>query len=529
MKSVLIVDDELLARLGIKSLISWKDYGYEIIGEAENGQQALELTEELHPDILLCDMKMPVMDGLTLIHRLKELESSPQVIATSAYDEFHYVKQALKEGACDYLLKSELGPDGLLQALENASSRLAADSLGHHVFTAEHLKLLREDFLNNLFSNRTLPDTYIRDQQKLLNIQLPTEHFYCISLKIFPPENGSIQLSELEETIEEVLSNTLKNYGIFLLLMAQPDHVLILIQPHIDLNMLSGRDFLISCTEGLEQMISMLFNCTCYMGASRVCSSLSELPAARQQALDAMEKSIFNKAFFTQYTSHFTDAHTEFNRTLERELKDVEQALETMDDKRIRKSFDSLIQKINLLETSDQKYLRSVCHTLIFIVNRQASLHSIETDQIWDFDPHPYETASDFQNRWQYCRWIQQLSSSFLQVINPEQENQRIILEAKKYIRSHYASALSLNFMADYLGLSPNYFSKIFKKYTGTGFVDYLTDLRLKKAEELLKSGKYKIYEISSLVGYENSTYFSRIFKKKYGYSPYQVKTDISC
>lgn len=529
MKSVLIVDDELLARLGIKSLISWKDYGYEITGEAENGKQALELAEELQPDILFCDMKMPVMDGLTLIRRLKELPSPPQVIATSAYDEFHYVKQALKEGACDYLLKSELEPEGLLQALENASSHLAETSLRQHVFTAEHLKLLREDFLENLFSGKVLPDTYIQDQQKLLNIQLPTNHCYCISLKILPPENNALQLDELKDTIEEVLSNTLKNYGVFLLLIKQPGHVLILIQPHADLSGSSDREFLASCAESLEQMLSMLFNCSCYMGASRICTSLLELPAARQQALDAMEKSIFNKTVFSQYSSHFADTHTEFVRILETELKDIEHALEAMSDEKIRKSFDSLIHKINLLEADDQKYLRSVCHTLIFIVNCQTALHNIENKQVWSFDPTPYETASAFQNRWQYCRWIQQLASSLLQVLNPEQENQRIIVEAKKYIRSHYASALSLNFMADYLGLSPNYFSKIFKKYTGTGFIDYLTDLRLKKADELLKSGKYKIYEISSLVGYDNPTYFSRIFKKKYGYSPYQVKTDVSC
>lgn len=528
MKSVIIVDDELIARLGLKSLISWKNYGYEIIGEAENGQQALELTKRLHPNILFCDMKMPVMDGPTLIRRLKDLQSPPQVIATSAYDEFQYVKQALKEGACDYLLKSELEPEGLLQALENASSRLAADSLGRHVFTEEHLKLLREDFLENLFSGKTLPDSYIQNQQKLLNIQLPTDRCYCISLKIIPPENGALKLSELKETIEEVLSNTLKNYGIFILLMAESDHVLILIQPHADLDTHSGRDFLSSCAEGLEQMLSMLFNCTCYIGASRICSSLPELPAARQQALDAMEKSIFNKNVFSLYTSHFGDTQTEFVRVLEIELKDVEHALETMDDKKIRKSFDSLIHKINLLEADNHKYLRGVCQTLIFIVNRQTSLHSINPSLIWDFDPSPYETVSGFQNRWQYCRWIQQLMGALLQAINPEQENQRIIVEAQKYMRSHYASALSLDFMADYLGLSPNYFSKIFKKYTGTGFIDYLTNLRLKKAEELLKTGKYKIYEISSLVGYENPTYFSRIFKKKYGHSPYQAKTDIS-
>lgn len=528
MKSVIIVDDELLARLGLKSLICWKNYGYEIVGEAENGQQALELTKQLHPDILFCDMKMPVMDGVTLIRHLKELQSPPQVIATSAYDEFHYVRQALKEGACDYLLKSELEPEGLLKALENASSRLVSASLRCHVFTTEHLKLLREDFLENLFSGKTLPDSYIRDQQKLLNIQLPTDRCFCISLKILPPENNALKLTEMKEAIEEVLCNTLKNYGIFLLLMAKDDHVLILIQPHTELDMLPVKEFLSSCAEGLEQMLSMLFNCTCHIGASRTCSSLPELPAARQQALDAMEKSIFNKTAFSMYSSHFGDTHTEFVRVLEMELKDVEHSLETMDYKKIRKSFDSLIYKINLLEADNQKYLHGICQTLIFIVNRQASLHSIDLDHIWDFDPFPYETVSGFLNRWQYCRWIQQLTGSLLQVINPEQENQRIIVEAKKYMRSHYASALSLDFMADYLGLSPNYFSKIFKKYTGRGFIDYLTDLRLKKAEELLKEGKYKIYEISSLVGYENPTYFSRIFKKKYGYSPFQVKTDIS-
>lgn len=528
MKSVIIVDDELLARLGLKSLIPWKDYGYEIIGEAENGQQALELTERLHPDILFCDMKMPVMDGLTLIRSLKQIASPPQVISTSAYDEFHYVKQALKEGSCDYLLKSELEPAGLLQALENASSRLTADSLRYHVFTAEHLRLLKEDFLKNLFSGKTLPDSYIRDQQKLLNIQLPTNRCYCISLKIIPPENGALKLTDVKESIEEVLSNTLKNYGIFLLLMAEYDHVLILIQPHEDLDMISSKDFLSSCAEGLEQMLSMLFNCTCHIGASRICSALPDLPAAHQQALDAMEKSIFNKTAFSLYFSHFGDTHTEFVCALETELKDVEKTLETMDNKKIRKSFDSLIHKINLLDADDQKYLRGVCQTLIFIVNRQTALHAIDTNQIWEFDLTPYETIAGLQNRWQYCRWIQQLTCSLIQIINPEQEIQRIIVDAKKYIRSHYASALSLDFMADYLGLSPNYFSKIFKKYTGTGFIDYLTDLRLKKAEEFLKMGKYKIYEISSLIGYENPTYFSRIFKKKYGYSPYQVKSDVS-
>lgn len=528
MKSVLLVDDELLARLGLKSLIPWNEYGYEIVGEAENGQLALELINQLHPDILFCDMKMPVMDGLTLIQELKKLPAPPQIIATSAYDEFHYVKQALKDGACDYLLKSELEPDMLLKALEHASSLLSADSLAQHSFSSEHLKLLQEDFLQNLFSGKVLPDSYIESQQKLLNIQLPTKYCFCLSLKIIPPQESMIHLSELKQTLEEVCKNTLKNYGIFLSLLPREDHMLILIQPHSELENLSHKQFLTSCCESLVQMISMLFNCTCHIGASQVCIALHELPAARQQALDSMEKAIFDKKSLIFYSSHFEETHIEFYRILEMELKDIENALNEMNHQKISDSFESLIHKIHLIDVEEQKYLRGICQTLIFLVNQKISTQAIDSEKLWWFDSQPYETVSTFQNRWQYCRWIQQLKTSLLQEINPEQENQRIIIEAKKYMRTHYPSNLSLDFMSEYLGLSPNYFSKIFKKYTGINFIDYLTDLRLKRAEELLKTGKYKIYEISSMVGYENSTYFSRIFKKKYGYSPYQCKTNVS-
>lgn len=528
MKSVILVEDELLARLGLKSLISWEEHGYRLVFEAENGRQALDFLQENPTDIVICDMKMPVMDGLEFIHEINKAHIHSQIIVTSAYDDFHYVKQALLDGACEYLLKSELNPSTLLRALEKASAKIAMQSLQSYAFTPGHLKLLQEDFLKNLFSGQVLPDAYIQAQQQLLNLWLPSGRFFCFSLNIVPPEGSGVDLEELKSTTEDVIESTLKNFGCIHIFLKSPDHALVMIQPHEELLSMPQNNFLERCTDGIIQMVGMLLNCLCYVGCSRVCRTVHELSAACHQACDAMEKAIFTKKQFVQYSNRRIDSGLAFNQILDAEIKDIEQALAEMNSRRLELSFKQLLHKIQLLTATDQKYLQAICHTLIFITNQNIGRVSNDISSIWEFDPVPYDTINSFESKWQYSRWIQQLSHTLLRVINPENENQRIILEAKKYIRLNYSANLSLDFMAEYLSISPNYFSKIFKKYTGTGFIDYLTDLRIKEADKLLKSGKYKIYEVSSMVGYDNPTYFSRIFKRKTGNSPYQVKTDIN-
>lgn len=124
MIKVLIADDEYIMRQGLKYIINWEDEGYEIVGEASNGQEAFALTQELCPHIVICDIVMPVLDGVDFSQLIHENYPNIQLIILSGYDKFEYVKNTLMNGAVDYILKPTLTPDGMRSTLKKASERI---------------------------------------------------------------------------------------------------------------------------------------------------------------------------------------------------------------------------------------------------------------------------------------------------------------------------------------------------------------------------------------------------------------------
>lgn len=123
---ILIADDDTMVRIGLKTVIDWEENGFLLVGEAQDGQQALELAQTLHPDIIITDIKMPGMDGIELIERLREKGIATEILVLSSYDEFDLVKKALKLGAKDYLLKLNLEPEELLRCLRSIASAKAS-------------------------------------------------------------------------------------------------------------------------------------------------------------------------------------------------------------------------------------------------------------------------------------------------------------------------------------------------------------------------------------------------------------------
>ena len=130
MLKVVIVDDEALVRLGLQSMLRWEELGYEIVGEATNGQQGLDLIMQSDPDIVITDIKMPVMDGLEMMRLAAEAGRNPRFIVLSGYDEFQLVKRAMKLGAEEYLIKLDLEPNTLAEALLQRESRLWHSATG---------------------------------------------------------------------------------------------------------------------------------------------------------------------------------------------------------------------------------------------------------------------------------------------------------------------------------------------------------------------------------------------------------------
>lgn len=189
-KRVLLVDDDAMVRIGLKTLVNWSGHGYQLIGEAENGTQALEIVRREQPEIVITDMKMPGMDGVALIRALQEIQPPPYVVALSGYDDFPLVREAMKQGAKDYLLKLELTPETLLQSLAGAPDTPTDD------IPKPDQTMLRSRVLRDLVFHFYLNEDDLEKRLQESGICWAGETVYCLLLK-------AGELFRFEEATEE--------------------------------------------------------------------------------------------------------------------------------------------------------------------------------------------------------------------------------------------------------------------------------------------------------------------------------------
>ena len=176
---ILIADDDTMVRIGLKTVINWEENGFVLVGEAANGLEAMQLVQEKKPDIVITDIKMPGMDGIELIRQLRQQSTPPEILVLSSYDEFELVKQALKLGARDYLLKLNLNPEELLHSLRAIAAENAAAS---PLFSGDDEKscaLLRQNFLWDVVSNYYMNGQQLEQSMRELEIHLEGRPVYC--------------------------------------------------------------------------------------------------------------------------------------------------------------------------------------------------------------------------------------------------------------------------------------------------------------------------------------------------------------
>ncbi len=220
MFKVLIVDDELLARVGIKSLLPWNELGYELY-ESENGEKALALAMEIQPDIIITDMKMPVMNGVELIRKAKEVHLRSKFIVLSAFDDFDLVKESMKLGAEDYMRKLELEADTLQIALESVckkihSERAEKDTLQlQQKHISENIQTLKRGFLRDLLVGKQTDWNSVAKQLQLHDLGMESGCLTVILVEIPKREidkDATHNSAVFKETVKSIIKEILKNY-----------------------------------------------------------------------------------------------------------------------------------------------------------------------------------------------------------------------------------------------------------------------------------------------------------------------------
>ncbi len=537
MYKLVIVDDKTDIIQGIKTIGKWREYGIEVVGWAYNGQDALKLIEELRPEIVITDIRMPVMDGLKFTEQVKKEYPEIKVIILSGYDEFSYAQQALKFGAEEYLLKP-VAIEQLHEVVSRIKEKLDQEALkleAEKKLTErleQSLPLLRDRFFLGLTEDAVSFDQNELSQRlEFLKIKLPLENLVALVTEIDrchknvnrntyrSTECLRICIEELSVVEKEIASTNLftdkKDRLVWVMAVSSP----------IDSR---KKRLILELADRLKDIAHEKYGVRVSIGIGRIYPGLPELHRSYREGVEALSHKLHlggNQIIHIDDVSINSDTGFKYPVEVEKELL---ANLKLGADQEVQRVLEKYFFILERQAAVAPKTIKQGLIGLIILILRMLSelrmedrfAEENETDFLSEIGK--LETLDDFK------KWARELCEQVLQIIQSEKklQAQHKMEMAKEYIAAHLESEVSLNQVAEHLGLSPNYFSTLFRKYHKQTFMEYLVGARVDKAKQLLKTGRYKVYEVANLLGYADPRYFSEIFKAHTGVNPAEYSKD---
>lgn len=525
---IILVDDEEEVRKGIIRKIDWETLGFQVVGDAENGQDALEKIEQLEPNVVMTDIRMPYMDGLTLTSWIRQKYPSVKVLIFSGFDDFEYAQQAIKLNVTEYILKP-VNVEELTQILnrvrenldQEIEQRRDVDRLRESYLNS--LPILRELFLNDMVRGN-MPAEDIRQKLEEYKIDiLGAEKWLTAVINVeneTAEETGLILHQEKELipiSVKSLLEDNLKDYCRF---TAFNSAVGITLIAAVDGE--KKQTSLIDLLGDICKEIKRILQVTVTIGIGYFCMDLEQLPAAYQSAVDALG---YQEIVGTGNIIYINDMEPVSRGKLQLETRDEADLIAAVKFgtrekiEAAARSFASRMESARVHMRQQQVYQMSIINCLIRLMQQQ----DLDLGAMFGTDEMYGKVIYGNMKPEEFASVITEVGCRMNEAMNRERDKtaKKVILEAKQYILDHYQDPeLSVDVMCRQLHMSPAYFSTVFKRETGQTYIAYLTEVRLDKAVELLNTTDDKTYVIAQKVGYQEQNYFSYVFKKRFGISP---------
>lgn len=524
-----IVDDEILVKTQLKLLIPWEAEHLSLSGEASNGEIALSLIQNNPPDIIICDMDMPVMDGLQLCSILHEKYPRIQFIALSNYDDYQYVRGVLKLGAVDYLLKNDLTQDSITKVLKRAVEEIidSTDQKNNALSrTPNNMEALRKDFFIGLLSGFYTDKKRIESQFKILSIDLPLTNLIPIVMEVDHYQSFSIindleKISVLEFSIQNICNELLtESFVGTICLISANTYALILSFDHLR-STKKRIDYITQIISHIKAALKKFLNISVSFSIGSSCSSVEEL----RESFKLANKSRKNK-FYSTSDSLIIDAsvttHNEAITGLSSELeKKLVQNLTLGDSHLVISVLSEIFADINerkLIPNDAQM----IFNDMVSMITRFCKSENLDYDTIYYNKIYPRYMIHQFETLKEIHHWFYHTFCNLVEQLNVAKEDTTspYVKEAITLIKKNYSKNISQSELAQQIGISSNYLSSLFKSDLQIGFTEYLTNYRLSKAKMLIENGNKNFHEIVSECGFYNYNYFFKLFKKKVGMTP---------
>ncbi len=518
MYRLIIVDDEPLVQVGVRSLLNWNRLDIEVVGTAANGRVALDMIEEKHPDIVITDIKMPVIDGLELVRICRERygDTYPHFIFLTSYEEFQLARQAIVYGVSDYLVKLELSP----QILEAAVMRVIDDIVKKRALETSERTLanhFRDKFFIRLLNNLFETEEQFALQSGELGLSFDHPLYTCCTGYLNGADadsmTGERQLSVFSSSMNMIGELAEKYMPAYCIALDMRHFVIIFCGSFADNTPLS---ILTNINEAVFKYYKVNF--TCGIGTSETQPlGIAESYRSARMALVQADRAVPIVSFESLPADRH--AHNSFNISI---FKDsLAKAFEEYDSNELETTIDSLCGLFSEHRNGFVQALDAASNILYLAISLLPDGEELISG-IFKDDPDGYRSLYRQKNVEQVVHWLSFFGKRMGEIFDERKNDHKnhIVSNVKKYISEHICEKLVLDKVAAIFGISPNYLSQLFGRYSDLGFSEYVNSCKIKKSKELLATDSYKVYEVADMLGYESSFYFSKVFKKVEGISP---------
>ena len=534
MIKVFLAEDEIVIRNGIKNSIEWEKEGYQFVGEAGDGELAYPMILKTKPDILITDIRMPFMDGLELSRLVRQDLPDIKILILSGYDEFDYAKEAIKLRVAEYLLKP-ISSAKLLEVLKESAASIYQEREERELLKRyeedmrENRQHEKDEFLTRILTHN-ISVTEILEQGRQLGLDLSAGVYNTMLFKI-AGFSGDRELTEVFTKIENLLDGHENVYyfrrgaeGWALLCLAEDEAQL--------------EEKLLKLTEDMEAIMAACPARKEYFGAFG--HPVSRLGALKE-SMDEAER-VFAYRYLKEWNQIIGSSDLEERISDNKELnlsslkvdkldrKIVEQFLKTGLKGEVTHFIKEYLESLgenNIQSLLFRQYVTMDIYLAAVGILEELGYESDElVKQCGDFK----DMETVFQNAEQTKEYLKNVLETTIDLREAvsKQKYSQLLKEAKNYIEGNLVIAvILLNTAAASVNLSPNHFSTIFSQEMGKTFIEFLTDVRMGRAKELLRSSAMKTAEIAYAVGYKDSHYFSYLFKKTQKCTPREFRSQV--
>lgn len=536
MLKIFLVEDESIVREGLRDNIPWQQYGYKFVGEASDGEMALPMIQKTQPDVLLTDIKMPFMDGLSLSRIVHQEFPDMKIIIISGYDDFEYARQAISVGVEQYLLKP-ITRASLQKVLTELKAKIESEQEQKNYQekfqneTREYEQFSRTNFFMKVFEGR-MPVQEIYEEAAKLSLRLNAPCYNLMMFSLLEKREGANAGFESEEFARkrEELLHYFVRYPEFIVFRWNINTYGVLMQGSAaQMQELADR-----CLENVERICQPaedIFDW--YAAVGEPVERLSMLAECYSNVNHyfAYRFLVPNEHIFTREVTDSYMPREEGGKIGDIDCSKVDQEL--IKDFLLKGSRDEIADFVDSYLLSIQEALKSrlfqnylVFHihfvTMSYVeeigCDKKELLELLGEEQIQEVNLTLEELSP----------YIQNILEKAMELRDRESDNQskKVLKKALEYIEENYAQeSLSLNTVSGVVNVSPGYFSAIFSQAMETTFIEYVTQKRMEKAKKLLRQTEKHSGEIALEVGYKDPHYFSFVFKKTQGCTPREYRS----